>query len=231
MGRDREELDRDYSEAFRVAWNDGQGDFDQSVQPLDTKYTDDGVPILPEYVFGGSCPRLESCLQSLICLEPNNKYLDKSSLNRSPLSEAKAFLEQGGSLSEAALLLEAAIQQGELGEGGYEAWILLGETRNMDEREELGLRALTEGVRRSDAANGNGAGMLVCIPCRTLDNSLYDERILSSPWQSHTPTSLTTGLPIICYYDGYESDFLIFQYQTRPNKLSPHTRRGFRMKS
>jgi peroxin-5 len=73
-------------------------------------------------------------------------------------------LEQGGSLSEAALLFEAAIQQGELGEGGYEAWILLGETRNMDEREELGLRALTEGVRRSEAANANGEGMLVCVP-------------------------------------------------------------------
>jgi peroxin-5 len=95
--------------------------------------------------------------------EPNNKYLDPSSSSRSPLSEAKAFLEQGGSLSEAALLLEAAIQKGELGEGGYEAWILLGETRNMDEREDLGLRALTEGVRLSEAANANGVGMLVRI--------------------------------------------------------------------
>lgn len=73
-------------------------------------------------------------------------------------------MEQGGSLSEAALLLEAAIQKGELGEGGYEAWILLGETRNMDEHEDLGLRALTEGVRLSEAANANGVGMLVCIP-------------------------------------------------------------------
>lgn len=77
------------------------------------------------------------------------------------LSEAKALLQANGSLSEAALLLEAAIQKGELGEGGYEAWILLGETRNMDEREEAGIKALTEGVRRAHEANAGGAGMLV----------------------------------------------------------------------
>jgi len=81
-------------------------------------------------------------------------------------------LEQGGSLSEVALLLEAAIQKGELGEGGYEAWILLGETRNMDEHEDLGLRALTEGVRLSEAANANGVGMLSLAISYT--NESYD---------------------------------------------------------
>jgi peroxin-5 len=70
-------------------------------------------------------------------------------------------LDQNGSLSEAALLLEAAIQKGELGDGGYETWILLGETRNMDEREELGMRALVEGVKRAEAAGAAGAGQLV----------------------------------------------------------------------
>lgn len=73
------------------------------------------------------------------------------------------MLEQNGSLSEAALLLEAAIQKGELGEGGYEAWILLGETRNMDEREEAGMRALVEGVRRAEESGATGAGMLVSL--------------------------------------------------------------------
>jgi peroxin-5 len=72
------------------------------------------------------------------------------------------MLEQNASLSEVALLLEAAIQKGELGEGGYEAWILLGETRNMDEREEVGIKALTEGVRLAEEAGASGAGMLVC---------------------------------------------------------------------
>ena len=64
-------------------------------------------------------------------------------------------------MSEAALMLEAAIQKGELGEGGYEAWILLGEARNMDEREDTGIKALTEGVRRAKEAGASGVGMLV----------------------------------------------------------------------
>jgi peroxin-5 len=71
------------------------------------------------------------------------------------------LLDQNGSLSEAALLLEAAIQNGELGEGGYEAWLLLGETQNMDEREDAGLRALAEGVKIAEAAGAPGTGMLV----------------------------------------------------------------------
>ncbi|KAG2055883.1 TPR-like protein [Suillus hirtellus] len=153
MNRDREELDQDYSTAMQEAWNDGLGNLNESA--LQSRYNDDGMPILDEYVF-----------------ESNNKYLDPSSSPRSPLSEAKAFLEQGGPLSEAALLLEAAIQKGELGEGGYEAWILLGETRNMDEHEDLGLRALTEGVRLSEAANANGAGMLSLAISYT--NESYD---------------------------------------------------------
>ena len=70
------------------------------------------------------------------------------------------MLAQNGSLSEAALLLEAAIQHGDLGEGGYEAWILLGETRSMDERDEAAMRALHEGVKRAEAAGAAGAGML-----------------------------------------------------------------------
>jgi len=77
------------------------------------------------------------------------------------LERAKVLLNGNGSLSEAALILEAAIQKGELGEGGYEAWILLGEARNMDEREDMGIRALTEGVRRAREAGANGVGMLV----------------------------------------------------------------------
>ena len=59
------------------------------------------------------------------------------------------------------MLLEAAIQQGQLGNGGYEAWILLGETRSMDEREEAGMRALKEGVRKAEEAGATGEGMLV----------------------------------------------------------------------
>jgi len=57
-------------------------------------------------------------------------------------------------------MLEAAIQQGDLGEGGYEAWVLLGETRNMDEREEAGMRALLQGVKKAEEVGAPGAGML-----------------------------------------------------------------------
>ena len=71
------------------------------------------------------------------------------------------MLAQNGSLSEAALLLEAAIQHGDLGEGGYEALILLGETRSMDERDDAAMRALSEGVKRAEAAKAAGQGMIV----------------------------------------------------------------------
>jgi len=65
-------------------------------------------------------------------------------------------------------MLEAAIQKGELGEGGYEAWVLLGEARNMDEREDMGIKALAEGVRRAKVAGANGVGMLVGYIVSTL---------------------------------------------------------------
>ncbi|KIJ68144.1 hypothetical protein HYDPIDRAFT_165843 [Hydnomerulius pinastri MD-312] len=155
MTAQREELEHDYSGAMQDAWETGLGDYTNSGISDNPKFDEHGYPILSEYVF-----------------EQNNKYLDPSTSTRSPLSEAKALLEQGGSLSEAALLLEAAVQKGELGQGGYEAWILLGETRSMDEREELAMRALTEGVRRAEAAGADGAGMLSLAICFT--NESYD---------------------------------------------------------
>ena len=93
-------------------------------------------------------------------IEQNNQFLAEVT-GRTLLERAKALLNGNGSLSEAALMLEAAIQKGESGEGGYDAWILLGEARNMDEREDMGIKALTEGVRRAKEAGANGVGMLV----------------------------------------------------------------------
>ncbi|KAF8070667.1 hypothetical protein FPV67DRAFT_1035722 [Lyophyllum atratum] len=143
MSAQRDDLDHDYGASMQNAWESGIGDIPGTTigeQPL--KFDREGLPVLGQYIF-----------------EQNNKHLDPT-ITRSLLNEAKALLEQNGSLSEAALLLEAAIQKGELGEGGYETWILLGETRNMDEREEAGMRALTEGVRRAEEAGAAGAGML-----------------------------------------------------------------------
>lgn len=146
MSSEREDdVDYDFEGSMREAFQSGQEPDQSSLQQFD----DEGLPILTPYTF-----------------EPNNKYLDPSSSTRSPLAEAKALLDQNGSLSEAALLLEAAVQKGELGEGGYETWILLGETRNMDEREEAGMRALVEGVKRAEAAGAAGAGQLVSS-CRS----------------------------------------------------------------
>jgi peroxin-5 len=92
----------------------------------------------------------------------------------SSLAAAKELLNSGGSLSEVALMLEAAIQNKDLGEGGYEAWILLGEVRSMDEREELGMLALREGVRiASEQGGAGGVGMLVCILVNQYSSPIY----------------------------------------------------------
>jgi len=142
MNKQRDEGEWDYSTAMQNAWEEGVTQSDDTFA-RNLTFDNYGIPMLDAYVF-----------------EENNKYLDPSSSTQSPLALAKQMLEQNASLSEVALLLEAAIQKGELGEGGYEAWILLGETRNMDEREEAGMKALTEGVRLAEAAGAGGAGML-----------------------------------------------------------------------
>ncbi|KAI0820042.1 peroxisome targeting signal receptor [Trametes gibbosa] len=143
MSSQREDLDFDYGEMMQSGWDRWEGNMDPDYSlgpPL--QFDEEGIPILGDYVF-----------------EKDNKFLDPTH-SRSSLQEAKDLLASNGSLSEAALLLEAAIQHGDLGEGGYEAWILLGETRSMDERDDAAMRALTEGVKRAEAAGAAGAGML-----------------------------------------------------------------------
>lgn len=109
------------------------------------------------------------------------------------------MLAQNGLLSEAILLLEAAVQKGELGEGEYETWILLGEVNCMDEREEHGMRALTEGVKRAEQAGAAGAGMLVSAGG---PNLLYCSHHNTSLSPSRIPTSRLTELHIQCFSDG-----------------------------
>jgi len=190
MNAQREDGDWDYSAAMQRAWEEGAPQLnDTFVHTL--KFDNEGLPILDPYVF-----------------EENNKYLDASSHTSSSLALAKQMLEQNVELSEVALVLEAAIQKGELGDGGYEAWILLGETRNMDEREEEGMKALTQGVRLAEEAGAAGAGMLSLAISYT--NESYDrashsmllrwlrarfpdapispdvqEAVTQSPWHSH----------------------------------------------
>ncbi|EDR11864.1 uncharacterized protein LACBIDRAFT_313746 [Laccaria bicolor S238N-H82] len=143
MNAQRDELD-DYGSAMQEAWEGGVGNYQEGTHGENpVRFDAEGIPMLGDYVF-----------------EQNNKYLGQPPSSRSLLDDAKALLEQNGSLSEAAMMLEAAIQEGQLGEGGFETWILLGETRNMDEREDAGMRALTHGVKLAEEAGAPGAGML-----------------------------------------------------------------------
>ena len=164
MNSQREDLDFDYGASMQNAW-DGMNSADFSSEPP-LQFDDQGIPTLGEYVFGtcslyaSFCQPSRAYMATLTLTEKDNQYLDPSH-SRSSLQEAKDLLAQNGSLSEAALLLEAAIQHGDLGEGGYEAWILLGETRSMDERDDAAMRALSEGVKRAEAANAAGQGMIV----------------------------------------------------------------------
>jgi peroxin-5 len=158
MQAQREE-DFDYGASMQQAWEDGLRGASEQVEQL--KLDTNGMPIVASYEFGKHCSLSDTRYLLIIGTDQQNKYLDPSSSTEHPLHEAKALLARNGSLSEAALLLEAAIQKGDLGEGGYEAWILLGETRSMDEREEAGMKALAEGVRIAEKAGAKGPGMLV----------------------------------------------------------------------
>ena len=92
-------------------------------------------------------------------IESDNPYLEAPA--GALLSRVKELLATNGSLDEAAALCEAAIQKGEMGEGGFEAWLLLGKARSMDEREVQALKALREGTRIAQENGNNEAGMLV----------------------------------------------------------------------
>lgn len=131
-------------------------------------------------------------------VESENKYLDPSTSSTSYLNDAKALLERGGSLTEVGLMLEAAIQKGDLGQGGYEAWILLGEVRSMDEREDASMRALNEGVKRAAEVGAAGEGMIVSNKSSPeLDSTLWTSYIplaVRSPYFSSWMN--TTNLPL-----------------------------------
>ncbi|TFK54495.1 TPR-like protein [Heliocybe sulcata] len=157
MSSRREDSDMlDYGESMQNAWESGLGDYGEEPRSeAVTRFDDEGLPIFSDFPF-----------------DQQNKYMGASTSSQSLLDQAKALLAQNGSLSEASLMIEAAIQKGELGEGGYEAWVLLGETRNMDEREETGMQALAEGVKRAQEVGAAPAGMLSLAISYT--NESYD---------------------------------------------------------
>ncbi|BFZ62016.1 Peroxisomal membrane signal receptor PTS1 [Saitoella coloradoensis] len=91
-------------------------------------FTPDGKPNLGEYLF-----------------EPDNVYLNHAD----PFGEGMALMEQGGSLSEAALAFEAACQK-DLARS--EAWAWLGFAQAQNEKEEPAIRALDRATK-IDPAN------------------------------------------------------------------------------
>lgn len=138
-GRLDEELD--YDRQLQDAYEESFGQYD--VHEPEIRTDENGTPQLGPYEF-----------------EKDNKYFTDQPPALSHLAQAKDLLANNGSLTEVALLLEAAIQNGDTGRGGYEAWILLGETRSMDEREDAAMKALAEGTRLAEAAGEPAQGLL-----------------------------------------------------------------------
>ncbi|ODQ55466.1 TPR-like protein [Saitoella complicata NRRL Y-17804] len=90
-------------------------------------FTPDGKPNLGEYLF-----------------EPDNVYLNHAD----PFGEGMALMDQGGSLSEAALAFEAACQK-DLKRS--EAWAWLGFAQAQNEKEEPAIRALDRATKLDPA--------------------------------------------------------------------------------
>ncbi|KAF9208287.1 Peroxisomal membrane signal receptor PTS1 [Podila verticillata] len=72
--------------------------------------------------------------------EPNNHYLN----HPDPMAEGMRLTEEGGSLSEAALAFEAAVQRDE---HNSRAWMMLGNVQAQNEKEEPAIRALEKAVQ------------------------------------------------------------------------------------
>ncbi|KAG0315218.1 Peroxisomal membrane signal receptor PTS1 [Dissophora globulifera] len=72
--------------------------------------------------------------------EPNNPYL----AHPDPMTEGMRLIQDGGSLSEAALAFEAAVQQDE---NNSRAWMMLGNVQAQNEKEDPAIRALEKAVQ------------------------------------------------------------------------------------
>lgn len=54
MQAQREELELEYGQSMREAWESGMGQYDGDTLPDPMKFDDEGVPILDAYTFGKS---------------------------------------------------------------------------------------------------------------------------------------------------------------------------------
>jgi len=83
--------------------------------------------------------------------EPNNPYLKHAN----PFQEGLTLIEEDGSLSEAALAFEAAVQKDE---NMSDAWMWLGNTQAQNEKEEAAIKALRKAV---EVNSGNLTALMV----------------------------------------------------------------------
>lgn len=176
MTAGREEADQEYDEAIKAQFSGLDKEF--GLPNEEFKVDGEGMPVMGLYQF-----------------EEENAHLKNDS---GSLQAAKDFLNSGGSLSEVALMLEAAIQQKDLGEGGYEAWILLGEVRSMDEREEPAMLALREGVRIATENGGaGGVGMLSLAISYTNEGFDRPSQLLLLNWLKTRYPEQAAGLTLL----------------------------------
>ncbi|CAI2188572.1 20590_t:CDS:2, partial [Funneliformis geosporum] len=96
--------------------------------------------------------------------EHNNPYIE----HEDPFQEGLRLMEEGGSLSEAALAFEAAVQK----DGNIsDAWMWLGNTQAQNEKEEAAIRALQKAVE----VDGNNLTALMSLAV-SYTNEGYDNQ-------------------------------------------------------
>lgn len=207
------EMQEEYNKLAREEYSDMLGGGMERIEPIE--FDQDGIPRLGEYGFGTSFssiyspflhhyryhfPTPTSTSSSISDIFAPTDQSNPHLQSPAPLFHAKELLKSSTApLAEVILLLEAAIQQNDLGRGGYEAWILLGEICSMDEREESAIRALSRGVEIASASGGRGEvekGVGLVSLAIAYTNESYEKAsytMLSRWLQTHYPQFLSSS--------------------------------------
>ncbi|KAI1321447.1 Peroxisomal membrane signal receptor PTS1 [Mortierella claussenii] len=168
--------------------------------------------------------------------EPNNPYLT----HPNPMAEGIRLTEEGGSLSEAALAFEAAVQQDE---NNGRAWMMLGNVQAQNEKEEPAIRALEKAVQVDTnnldaymayltlerwlatkypdivAANGPPSSSISSWETHARVTDLYLQAVRTAPAGADMDADLQVGLGVLFYGSGeYEKavDCFVAGLKVRP---------------
>ncbi|CAG8719445.1 15515_t:CDS:2 [Acaulospora morrowiae] len=119
--------------------------------------------------------------------ESNNIFLD----HPDPLHEGLKLMENGGSLSEAALAFEMAVQKDN---NDSDAWMLLGNTQAQNEKEEAAIKALEKSVE----LNGSNLPALMSLAVSyTNDRRDYEACLTLERWLAiKYPDVVTAAVPM-----------------------------------